>query len=84
MNCPQLSGFPPTTSTSPEWLPTCPLTIHALLHISDQIRWMGSCWTTWAFPIERQCGYFQRNIQSPRNPYLGKPPKHLSSVVPLF
>ena len=27
----------------PERLPACPLTIHALLHISDQIRWMGPC-----------------------------------------
>src|SRR5712664_1171904 len=48
----------------PERLPACPLTIHALLHIPDQIRWMGPCWTTWAFPIERQCGYFQYSIQS--------------------
>ena len=55
---------------TPERLPACPLTIHALLHIPDQIRWMGPCWTTWAFPIERQCGYFQRSIQSRRNPYV--------------
>ena len=48
----------------PERLPACLLTIHALLHIPDQIRWMGPCWTTWAFPIKRQCGYFQRSIQS--------------------
>ena len=54
----------------PERLPACPLTIHALLHIPDQIRWMGPCWTTWAFPIERQCGYFQRTIHSRRNPYV--------------
>ena len=54
----------------PERLPACPLTINALLHIPDQIRWMGPCWTTWAFPIERQCGYFQRSIQSRRNPYV--------------
>src|SRR6266850_347879 len=74
----------------PERLPACPLTIHALLHIPDQIKWMGPCWTTWAFPIERQCGYFQCSIQSRRNLYmsmdrhlideqLGKPPKYLSS-----
>jgi len=54
----------------PEQLPACPLTIHTLLHIPDQIRWMGPCWTTWAFPIERQCGYFQRSIQSQQNPYV--------------
>ena len=53
----------------PGRLPACSVTIHALLHIPDQIRWMGPCWTTWAFPIKRQCGYFQRSIQSRRNPY---------------
>jgi hypothetical protein len=53
----------------PERLPVCPVTIHALLHIPDQIRWMGPCWTTWAF-LERQCEYFQRSIQSQRNPYV--------------
>ena len=54
----------------PEQLPVCPLTIHALLHIPDQIRWMGLCWKTWAFPIERQCRDFQCSVQSRRNPYV--------------
>ena len=60
----------------PERLPACPLTIHALLHIPDQIRWMGPCWTMWAFPIERQCGYFQCSIRSQLNPYASMD-KHL-------
>lgn len=67
---------------NPERLPACPLTIHALLHIPDQIRWMGPCWTTWAFPIERQCGYFQRRIQSRRNPYVSMD-QHLTDLSQL-
>jgi len=66
----------------PERLPACPLTIHALLHIPDQIRWMGPCWTTWAFPIKRQCGYFQRSIQSRRNPYVSMD-QHLTDLSQL-
>ena len=66
----------------PERLPACPLIIHALLHIPDQIRWMGPCWTTWAFPIERQCGYFQRSIQSRRNPYMSMD-QHLINLLQL-
>src|SRR5260221_12456232 len=66
----------------PERLPACPLTIHALLHIPDQIRWMGPCWTTWAFPIERQCRYFQRSIQSRRNPYVSMD-QHLTDLSQL-
>ena len=67
----------------PERLPACPLIIHALLHIPDQIRWMGPCWTTWAFPIERQCGYFQRSIQSRRNPYVSMD-QHLIDLLQLW
>ena len=48
----------------PKQLLACLLTIHALLHIPDQIGWMGPCWTTWAFPIERQYRYFQCIIHS--------------------
>jgi len=63
-------------------LPACPLTIHALLHIPDQIRWMGPCWTTWAFPIKRQCRYFQRSIHSRRNPYANMS-QHLTDLSQL-
>ena len=67
---------------NPERLPACPLTIHALLHIPDQIKWMGPCWTTWAFPIERQCGYFQRSIRNQRNPYANMD-EHLTDLSQL-
>ncbi|KAI0039304.1 hypothetical protein FA95DRAFT_1585314 [Auriscalpium vulgare] len=52
---------------SPERLPACVVTVHALLHIADSIEFIGPVWTTWAFPIERQCGHFQRCIKSRRN-----------------
>ncbi len=67
----------------PERLLACPLIIHALLHIPDQIRWMEPCWTTWAFPIERQCGYFQCSIQSRRNPYVSMD-QHLIDLSQLW
>ena len=67
----------------PEQLPACPLTIHALLHIPDQIRWMGPCWTTWAFPIERQCGYFQHIIHSQLNLYANMS-QHLTDLSQLW
>jgi hypothetical protein len=38
-------------------LPTCPLTIHALLHLPDYIRRAGPLWASWAFVMERFCGH---------------------------
>lgn len=51
-------------------LPACPLTIHALLHIADSIKFMGPVWCYWAFPMERHCGRLQRAIRSRRFPYV--------------
>ncbi|CAE6378452.1 unnamed protein product [Rhizoctonia solani] len=34
-------------------LPTCPLTIHALLHIPYYIQQTGPLWALWAFVMER-------------------------------
>jgi hypothetical protein len=48
---------------------TCPLTIHALLHIAPTIRAMGPVWAYWAFPMERYCGDLLRHIKSRRFPY---------------
>ncbi|TBU57391.1 hypothetical protein BD310DRAFT_821590, partial [Dichomitus squalens] len=50
-------------------LSTCPLTIHALLHIADSIRDIGPVWAAWAFPMERYCGSLQPAIRSRRFPY---------------
>ncbi|KAI0326297.1 hypothetical protein GY45DRAFT_1259252 [Cubamyces sp. BRFM 1775] len=53
----------------PARLSTCPLTIHALLHIADSIMAAGPVWTSWAFPMERYCGSLQRSIRSRRFPF---------------
>lgn len=54
---------------NPNRLSACPLTIHALLHITDSIRVMGPVWCYWAYPMERYCGRLQLAIQSRRFPY---------------
>ncbi|QRW10586.1 Transposase family Tnp2 protein [Ceratobasidium sp. AG-Ba] len=41
-------------------LPTCPLTIHAILHITYYIRRIGPLSNTWCFVLERFCGYLLR------------------------
>ena len=45
------------------------LTVHALLHVADTIETVGPVWTWWSFPIERQCGRFQRNVKSRKHPF---------------
>ncbi|KAF7332811.1 hypothetical protein MSAN_02432300 [Mycena sanguinolenta] len=52
-----------------ERLPICPLTIHALLHIADSIKFTGPVWCYWAFPMERYCGSLQPGIRSRRFPW---------------
>lgn len=53
----------------PGRISTCPVTVHALLHITDSIVAMGPVWCYWAFPMERYCGSLQPAIQSRRFPY---------------
>ena len=53
----------------PSCLSTCPLTIHAMLHIADSIEIIGPSWTYWAFPMECYCGRLQRKIKSRRYPW---------------
>jgi len=48
---------------------TCPVTIHALLHLADSIKFMGPAWCYWAFPMERYCGTLNPAIRSRRFPY---------------
>ena len=50
-------------------LSTCPLTIHALLHIPDSIEYAGPVWTSWAFPMERFCGRLLPAFKSRRHPW---------------
>ncbi|KAI0073761.1 hypothetical protein K474DRAFT_1649089 [Panus rudis PR-1116 ss-1] len=54
---------------NPSWLATCPVTIHALLHIADSIVAASPVWAYWAFPMERYCGALQPAIRSRRYPY---------------
>lgn len=54
---------------APERLGTCPVTIHALLHLADSIEAAGPVWAYWAFPMERYCGMLQPAIRSRRFPY---------------
>lgn len=54
---------------SPDRVSTCPLTIHALLHIADGIEAMGPVWAYWAFLMERFCGKLLRCIKSRRHPF---------------
>ena len=52
-------------------LSTCPLTIHALLHIADGIEACGPVWAYWAFPMEQYCGLLQHSVlNSRRHPYV--------------
>ncbi|KAI0371378.1 hypothetical protein BV20DRAFT_1035360 [Pilatotrama ljubarskyi] len=53
----------------PQRLSACPLTIHALLHIADSIRFAGPVWASWAFPMERYCGSLVPAIKNRRYPY---------------
>ncbi|KAG8747297.1 hypothetical protein FRC10_001476 [Ceratobasidium sp. 414] len=51
-------------------LPTCVLTIHALLHIPYYIRQTGPPSATWSFVMERFCGHLLRPALSNRvRPY---------------
>ncbi|KAJ7477663.1 hypothetical protein FB451DRAFT_1032869 [Mycena latifolia] len=45
-------------------LSACPLTIHAWLHVADDIRFCGPSWATWTFWVERYCGYLQQGLNS--------------------
>jgi hypothetical protein len=53
----------------PHRLSTCPLTLHALLHIAWGIRVAGPVWAYWAYPMERHCNMLLPSIKSRRHPY---------------
>lgn len=53
----------------PDRLSACPVTVHALLHIADSIEASGPVWATWAFPMERYCGFLTPAVKSRRFPY---------------
>jgi hypothetical protein len=45
------------------------LTIHALLHIPDDILNAGPMWCYWNYVTERFVGYLVRSSKSRQNPY---------------
>ncbi|QRV90391.1 hypothetical protein RhiJN_18409 [Ceratobasidium sp. AG-Ba] len=60
----------------PERLPTCPLTIHALLHMVYYIRMTGPLWASWAYVMERMCGHLLPAVKNRSHPYI-----HLDNQV---
>ena len=54
---------------NPARLSTCPLTIHALLHITWGIKVARPVWTYWAYPMECHCNILLQAIKSRRRPF---------------
>ena len=52
-----------------ERLTTCRITVHALLHLVDDIKKTGPVWVNWWFVMERFCGLLLPAIKSKRKPY---------------
>ncbi|KAF8268206.1 hypothetical protein EI94DRAFT_1916289 [Lactarius quietus] len=48
---------------------TCPVTIHALLHIANSIKTCRPVWCYWAFPIEHYCNRVKPAIRNRWFPY---------------
>ncbi|KDQ49559.1 hypothetical protein JAAARDRAFT_200773 [Jaapia argillacea MUCL 33604] len=48
---------------------TCPLVVHGLLHVVQDIRYCGPVWTTWTFWMERFCGYMKSALKSRSQPW---------------
>ncbi|KAG8748748.1 hypothetical protein FRC12_013808 [Ceratobasidium sp. 428] len=57
-------------------LSTCPLTIHALLHLAYYIRMTGPLCHSWSFIMERFCGYMLPAVQNRYQPY-----RHLDNFI---
>ncbi|KAJ6453297.1 hypothetical protein C8R47DRAFT_997728 [Mycena vitilis] len=53
----------------PAYLPVCTLTVHALLHIPDDILNAGPMWCYWNYVTERFVGFLVRSSKSRRNLY---------------
>ncbi|KAF7298334.1 hypothetical protein MKEN_01358000 [Mycena kentingensis (nom. inval.)] len=66
----------------PDRLPICPLTIHALLHIADSIKFCGPVSVYWAFAMERFCGTLTPAIRSRRHPWASLD-RHILEVAQL-
>lgn len=51
-------------------LSMCPLTLHAILHIPDDIMNNGPCCYNWTFIMERWCGALLPAIKSRVRPFV--------------
>ncbi|KAJ7312327.1 hypothetical protein DFH08DRAFT_717812 [Mycena albidolilacea] len=54
---------------NPARLSVCTLTLHAMLHIPDDILNAGPMWCYWNYVTERFVGYLVRSSKSRKNPY---------------
>ncbi|KAG6822051.1 hypothetical protein H0H92_015519, partial [Tricholoma furcatifolium] len=54
---------------NPARISSCPVTLHAVLHVADSVEAAGPVWCYWAFPMERYCGKLQPAIRSRRFPF---------------
>jgi hypothetical protein len=50
-------------------LSACPLTIHALLHVADDIEMNGPSCNNWSFVMERYCGVLVPAVKSRKYPF---------------
>ena len=50
-------------------LSACPLTIHALLHVADDIEMNGPPCYNWSFVMERYCGLLVPAVKSQKHPF---------------
>lgn len=48
----------------------CPLTLHALLHVPDDILTNGPCCYNWTFVMERWCGTLVAAVKSRVKPFV--------------
>ncbi|KAJ7642387.1 hypothetical protein DFH06DRAFT_1097627 [Mycena polygramma] len=47
----------------------CPLTLHGLVHVPDNLLFCGPGWTTWTFWVERYCGFLKGALRSKKSPW---------------
>jgi hypothetical protein len=65
----QTDLFTDTTINMNRHASVCVLTLHAMLHIPDDILNAGPMWCYWNYITERYVGYLVRSSKSRRNPY---------------
>ncbi|KAJ7166233.1 hypothetical protein C8R46DRAFT_1219984 [Mycena filopes] len=54
---------------SADRLSACPLIVHGLVHVPDDILFCGPLWCTWSYWMERYCGILQAALRSRSQPW---------------